>query len=137
MADKGKIMSQTFYERQSKLLVLYQEAVARKEMNENEAKIALRMIGFSETIAANRAREWAKLSDIFEPETERVKKRRLLQMASLERYTLQMRLGKKYYLRLKFKRNETSKDETVKKLIKKGYTEEIARGIVRDWEAEG
>jgi len=45
-------MSQTFYERQSKLLKLYQELFARKEMNDNEALIVLKMIGFSETLAA-------------------------------------------------------------------------------------
>ena len=100
MPDKGKIMSQTFYERQSKLLGFYQVSFTKGEMGVNEAVIALRMIGFSETIAPTRVREWAALSTTNEPETDRAKKQRLKQMASLEKYVLKMKLGKKYYLQL-------------------------------------
>jgi hypothetical protein len=134
--DKGKIMSQTFFERQSKLFDLYQVSFARGEMSADEAMISLRMIGFSDTIATIRVREWAAPSTTGDIETDRAKKQRLKQMASLEKYILQMRLGKKFYLRLKFKRNELSKDETVKKLTNKGYTVEIAKEMVNQWETE-
>jgi hypothetical protein len=136
MPDKGKIMSQVFYERQSKLLNLYKESFTRKEITVNEAVKALRMIGFSEMIAANRAREWAALIGSVVPETDKTRKQRLKQQASLEKYVLQMRLGKKYYIRLEYKRKELSKDETVKKLIQKGYKDEIAKELVNNWEAE-
>ena len=136
MPDKGKIMSQTNYERQSKLLNLYQELFTRKEMNDTEAIIALRMIGFSECIAANRVREWAVLNNAVKPETERARKQRLKERASLEKYVLQMLLGKKYYLRLKFLRKELTKDETIKKIIKSGCKEETAREMVNEWEGQ-
>jgi hypothetical protein len=136
MPDKGKIMSQTYYERQGKLLNLYKELFARNEMSDNETVIALRMIGFSESIATNRVREWAVLINTIEPETERAKKQRAKQRASLESYVLQMMLGKKYYLRLKFMRKEFSREETVKKLIKSGCKIEVATGLVNEWEME-
>ncbi|MDR0456226.1 MAG: hypothetical protein LBH20_06045 [Treponema sp.] len=136
MADKGKIMSQTYYERQSRLLNLYQESFTRKEMNANEAVIALRMIGFSGTIAANRVRDWEEHINTVLPETDKARKQRLKQQASLEKYVLQVRLGKKYYLRRKYKQNEISKEETVKKLVQKGYKQETAKALVAEWEAE-
>jgi len=136
MPDKGKIMSQAYYEKQSKLLNLYKESFVRKELNNNETVIALKMIGFSETIAAARVREWAALITAIEPETDRARKHRLKQQASLEKYVLQMLLGKKYYLRLKFLRKELTKDETVKKLIKSGCKEEAAREMVNEWEVQ-
>jgi hypothetical protein len=103
MLDKGKIMSQTYYEKQSKLLALFKESFIRKEMDAIEAVKALRTIGFGETIAANRVNEWAALNSTVSPETNRAKNQRLKQQASLEKYVLRMRLGKKYYLRLKAK----------------------------------
>jgi hypothetical protein len=136
MSDKGKIMSQTYYERQSRLFNLYQESFTRKEMNANAAVIALRMIGFSTTIAANRVRDWEEHIDTVLPETDKARKQRLKLQASLEKYVLQMRLGRKYYLRRKYKLNEISKEETVKKLIQKGYKEETAKVLVAEWEAE-
>ena len=134
MPDKGKIMSQVFYERQNKLLGYYQVSFTKGEMSVNEAVFALRMIGFSETIAPTRVREWAALFTTNEPETDRTKKQRIKQMASLEKYILQMKLGKKYYLRLKFNRKELTRDETIKKLIQGGQTEETAKEMVRFWE---
>ena len=97
MPDKGKVMSQTYYERQGKLLKLYQESFSRKEISVNEAVTALRMIGFSESVAARRVNEWAAKSKINEPETNKTRNHRLKQQASLEKYILRMRLGKKYY----------------------------------------
>jgi len=96
MPDKGKIMSQTYYERQSKLLNLYQELYHRKEMNDSESIKGLRLIGFSETIAVNRVREWAALSTTIEPYTDRVRKQKLKERTSLEKYVLKVQLGKKY-----------------------------------------
>ena len=136
MADKGKIMSQTLYERQSKLIKLYHEQFCRNELNEGEAVIALRMIGFSETIAAVRVREWAENTPNINPDTERAKKQRFKERSSLERYVLQMLLGKKYYLRLKYKRKELTKNETVEKLKKAGCKEEVARELVNEWELQ-
>ena len=136
MPDNGKIMSQTYYERQSKLLYLYQESFIRKDMDAKETVMALKMIGFSDGMAAIRVNEWATLTNTFEPETEKAKKNRLKQRTSLEKYILQTSLGTKYYLRFKYIRSELSKEETVKKLIQKGYSQEIARSLVNDWEAE-
>ena len=136
MPDKGKIMSQTYYERQGKLLRLYEESFARKEMNVTEAVAALRMIGFSETIAPMRVKEWAEKNITLKPETERAKKLRPKERASLEKYVLQMLLGKKYYLRLKYKRKELTKAETVAKLIKSGYSRELSEATVNEWEAQ-
>ena len=136
MANKGEIMSQAYHERQSKLLGLYKVSLIQGEMSANEAVIALKMIGFSETIAQTRVREWAALSADSGIETDKERKQRLKQIASLEKYVLQSRLGKKYYLRLKFMRNEIAKEEAVKKLIKMGYKEEIAVELINDWEAE-
>jgi Holliday junction resolvasome RuvABC DNA-binding subunit len=79
MPDKGRAMTQTYYEKQSKLLKLYQESFARKEMNVKETVTALRMIGFSEEIAANRVNEWAAQTNIVVLDTERAKKARLKQ----------------------------------------------------------
>ena len=136
MPDKGKIMSQTLYERQSRLINLYKELFIRKEINANEAIMALRMIGFSKTIAAIRVREWADGITTIEPLTEKEKKQNQKERASLEKYVLQMLLGKKYYLRLRFKRKELTKDETVIKLVKSGCKEEIARELVNEWESQ-
>ena len=136
MPDKGKIMSQTYCERQSKLLNLYQELYHRKEMNDSETIAALRMIGFSETIAANRVREWAENFLDIKLDTERAKKLRLKERASLERYVLQMQLGKKYFLRLKFKRRELTKNETVEKLKKVGCEDGVAIELVNEWETQ-
>jgi len=145
MPDKGKIMSQTFYERQSKLLNLYKELFVRKEMNDAEVVTALKMIGFSEKIAANRARDWTALNITVEPETERIKNRRIKERSSLEKYVQKMLLGRKYYLRLQFIQGELSKDEIVKKLMKliklnelerkeNISKEKIAREMVNEWE---
>jgi len=96
MPDKGKTMSQTYYERQSKLLNLYKESFIREGINADEVIVALRMIGFSNTIAVNRVNEWAALIGTAVPETDKEKKQRQKQQASLEKYIHKMRLGKRY-----------------------------------------
>jgi len=136
MPDKGNAMSQTYYEKQGKIIKLYQEAFGRNEMTAKEAVVALRMIGFSETMAARHVNEWAAQFGEQVPETEKEKKRRLKEKASLEKYLLRMKLGNKYYLRLKYRQNELSKEETVKKLIRSGCKEDVAKSLVDDWEAE-
>ena len=142
MPDKGKIMSQTYYERQTKLLKLYQASIARKEMNVNEAVTALRMIGFSKTIAAIRVSEWAAQFNSNEPETNKAIKHRLLQQASLEKYFLRMRLGKKHYseymqLRAKYKNKELSRDEAVTELMQSGgFSRKFSKCTVDKWEGE-
>ena len=136
MPDKGNAMSQTYYEKQGKIIKLYQESFGRKEMTVKEAVTALKMIGFSETMAARQVSEWTIQFIAQAPETEKDKKRRLREQTSLEKYMLRMKLGKKYYLRLKYRQGELSKEEAVKKLILSGYKEDIAKSIVDDWEAE-
>ena len=93
MPDKGKIMSQNYYDKQSKLIMLLQESLAIKEMDTNEAIKTLRILGFSEIIAAERVREWAAQVNTA-PETEKTKKTRLRQLASLENYMRRMRFGR-------------------------------------------
>lgn len=65
-------------------------------MTVNEAVTVLRILGFSETMVAKRANEWVVQSSIYVTETDKSKKQRLKQQASLEKYMLRMRLGKKY-----------------------------------------
>ena len=142
MPDKGKIMSQTYYERQSKLLNLYRESFARKEMNLIETVTALRMMGFSEAIAINRVNEWETQFDTHVFEIGKAKKASLKQQISLEKYVLRMRLGKKYYdeymlLRSKYMQKELSKEDVLKKLIQSGYSLELSKCILNKWEIEG
>ena len=141
MPDRGKVMSQTYYEKRSKLFKLYQEAFTRKEMNVADAVRALEMIGFGKTIAENRVNEWASEPDICIPETNKVKKNRLKQQVSLEKYMIRMKLGGKFYLRLKYKQKGLSKEETVEKLIQlslydKEKARKIAEYVVDGWEKE-
>ena len=96
MPDNNKVMTQIFYEKQSKLYELYKESFNRKEMNVQEVIAALRILGFSNTIASRRVNEWAAEPNSYAPETEKAKKRRFQQRNSLEKYILRMRLGKKY-----------------------------------------
>ena len=135
MPDKGKIISQTFYEKQNRLLDLYKDLIVGKKINENEAVKSLKMIGFSETIAASRVREWALITDA-DPITDRFEKQMLKERTSLEKYVLQMSLGKKNYIQLLFKEKKLTRDETVKKLIKAGCKEETAREMVNEWEIQ-
>jgi len=97
MPDKGRIMSQTYYERQSKLIELYKKCIIKKEMKANEAVMALRLIGFSESMASSRVCEWAAQSNTNITETSKTANQRLKQRVSLEKYMLRMGLGKKYY----------------------------------------
>jgi len=141
MADKGKIISQTYYEKQSQLIKLYKESFLRKEMDVNEAITSLRVIGFSEKMSANKVREWAILPDDKSPETERVKRQKLKQQVSLEKYMSRMRLDKKFYkeymeLRKRYKDKKMSKDETVSLLVHSGYGQKFADCTVNKWELE-
>jgi len=137
MPDKGKVMSQSFYEKQSRLYQLFQESFTRKEMNTTEAITALRIIGFSKSIAARRVNEWARQSNDYMPETETIKKRRLKKQASLEKYILYMKLGKKYYSNLesKHKDKEFSKDKVISILMQSRHSRELAESIVKNWES--
>ena len=142
MPDKGKIMSQAYYEKQSKLFKLYRESFARKEINRNEAVKALRLLGYSETIAAIRVNEWTEQFNTNEPETGRAKKLRLKQQTSLEKYMLSIWPGKEYYdLREKYtqmelSQKELSKNEIVEKLIHLGYSRKFSERTVNKWEME-
>ena len=129
-------MSQTYYEKQGKIIKLYQEAFGRNEMTVKEAVTALKMIGFSESMASRHVNEWSEKFSNLVPETEKEKKRRLRETGSLEKYLLRMKLGNKYYLRLQYRQNELSKEETVKKLIRSGCKEDVAKSLADDWEAE-
>jgi len=95
MPDKGEVMSQTYYEKQSKLLKVIQESFKREEMTVIETISSLRKMGFSESVAISRVNEWKIQRGNLEPETEKDKKRRLKEKASLENYVNRMRLGKR------------------------------------------
>jgi len=93
MLDKGKVMSQACYEKQSRLFKLIRESFEREEKDSKETISALRTLGFSETVAGIRVNEWkAQLGNNL-PETEKKRKRRLKEQASLEKYF--KKLGKK------------------------------------------
>ena len=141
MPDKGKAMSQVYYERQSKLIKLYQDFFDRKEMKVKEAVTALRMIGFSETMAARRVGEWSAQFSNPAPETERDKKRRIKEQASLEKYLLRMKLGKKKYeeyikLRSKYKQGELSRGKAEFALMQFGYSQKFSECTADKWLAE-
>ena len=138
MPVKGKIMSQAFYEKQSKLLKLNQESFKRNEINYKEAVTALKLHGFSDTVAAIRVNEWkAQLGDSI-TETEKEKKRRLKEQASLEMYLLRIRIGNKKYmeLRSKYKNKELSRENTVFELIHFGYSRKYSECTIDKWEKE-
>jgi len=135
MPDKGRIMSQTYYEKQSKLIKLYKECIIRKEMTVNEAVISLRLIGFSELMASSRVCEWAALSNTDGIETSNTLNQRLKQRVLLEKYMLRMRLGKKYYdkyakLQEKHKNKELSENEYMTELMQFGYSRKFAEYTV-------
>jgi len=146
MPDKGKIMSQTYYEKQSQLIKLYKESFLRKEMDVNEAIKSLRVIGFSEIVAANKVREWVVLPDENKPETARAVKQRFIRQVSLEKYVFNIifdkkcfnESNKKYFneqklLKSKYFRKELSKDDCVIQLIQSGYNKDFAEIIVEKW----
>ena len=137
MPEKGKIMSQAFYEKQSRLLDIYQDLFITKEMNEKDTVKSLKMLGFSETIAVNKIQKWAALNNAVVPVIDREKKQMLKEKASLEKYVFQMSLGKKYYIRLMFKEKKLTRAEAIKKLIKPGCNEETVRNMVSEWEEQG
>jgi len=139
MPDKRKIMSQTYYERQNKLIELYKECIIKKEMNVNETVMALRLIGFSESMASSRVREWAAQSNTDEIETNKTATQRLKQKISLEKYILRMGLGKKYYdkyvkLQEKYKNKELSENEYMTELMQFGYSRKFAEYTIGKYE---
>jgi len=139
MPDKGKIMSQAYYERQSKLIELYKECIIKKEMNVNEAIISLRLIGFSKAMAASRVHEWAAQSNTDNTETSKTAKQKLKQRAALEKYMLRMSLGKKYYdeyvkLQKKYRDKKLSRNDCMTELIQLGYSGKFAEYTVSKWE---
>jgi len=137
MPDKGKIMSQAFYEKQSKLLKLFRESFEREEMNADETISALKTLGFSKTVAAIRVNEWKTQLGSKLLEAEKDRKRRLKDQASLEKYLLRNRLGKKYKeLHSKYSQEELSKKETVKEFIQYGYSRKFSECLVDKWEME-
>ncbi|MCL2273270.1 MAG: hypothetical protein FWC19_10760 [Treponema sp.] len=135
MPDKGRIMSQTYYERQSKLIELYKECIIKKEMKASEAVMALKLIGFSESMALSRVRDWASQSNTNITETSNITNQRLKKKISLEKYMLRMELGKKYYdeymkLLEKYKNKEISKNEYRNELMQFGYSKKFAEYII-------
>jgi len=141
MPDKGNIMSQTFYERQSKMLKLIQEAFIREEMNVKETVAALRMIGFSQIVATNRVNEWKAHGKTYEQETEKEKKRRQKEQISLEMYLLRTRIGQKKYkeymaIRSKYKNKGLSRNDTVIDLMEFGYSRKFSDCTIDKWEME-
>jgi len=137
MPEKGKIMSQAFYEKQSRLLNIYQDLFVTKEMDEKDTAKCLKMLGFSDSIIVNKIQKWAILNNKAAPVTDREKKQMLKERVSLEMYVLQMSLGKKNYIRLMFKENKLTRAEAIKKLIKPGCNEETVRNMVSEWEEQG
>jgi len=137
MPDKGKIMSQAFYEKQRRLLDIYQDLFITKEMDEKDTAKSLKMIGFSETIAVNKIQKWAATNNDVVTVNDKERKQMLKERSSLEKYVLQMSLGKKNYIRLMFKENKLTRAETIKKLIKPGCNEEAVRNMVSEWEEQG
>ena len=95
MPEKGKIMSQAFYEKQRRLFDIYQDLFVTKEMDEKNTVKSLKMIGFSETVAVNKIQKWMALNNAVVPVADREKKQILKEKVSLEKYVLQMSLGKK------------------------------------------
>ena len=138
MPDRGNVMSQAYYEKQTKLYQLYHESFGRKEINTMEAIAALRVLGFSDSIAIRRVNEWEGQSISYASETGKAKNRRLKQQASLERYVLYMRLGKKYYIHLKseYRDKKLSKEKIVSILMQSKHSRELSESIVEKWDKE-
>jgi len=138
MPDKGKVMSQAYYEKQNRLYQLYQESFARKEMNVTEAKAALRIIGFSDSIVIKIVNEWTTQCGWYKPETDKAKNRRLKQQTSLEKYILYIRLGKKFYaaLKSKYENKEISRAEVLLKLKDSKHSRILSESIIETWEAK-
>jgi len=149
MPDKGRIISQTFYEKQSKLIKLYKESFLRKEMDVNEAITSLRVIGFSEKMADNKVREWVVLPNENKFETERAVKQRFKQQDSLEKYVFNIIFDKKCFnendkkyfnehklLKSKYLKNELSKDDCANQLMHSGYRQEYVKCIISRWDKE-
>jgi len=132
MVDKGRVMSQACYEKQTRLYKLIQESFERKETNEEEAIIALRTLGFSETVAAIRLNDWRARLSAKVPETEKERNRRLKDQTSLEKYFLRIEYMK---IRSSFKQGKLSREDAVIKLIQFGYSCEFSESSVNKWES--
>ena len=136
MPEKGKTMSQTFYDKQNRLLVIYQKLFTGKEMDEKDTVKSLKMIGFSEIIAVNKIRNWAEDENVSVLTGKEINKM-LKERTSLEKYVLQMSLGRKNYIRFMFRENKLTRDEALKMLISTGCKEEAARDMISEWEERG
>ena len=138
MPDKGKVMSQAFYEKQSKLYELIRESFGRKETDVAETITVLKVLGFGNSMAGRRVNEWAMQHINYASETAAAKNRRLKQRDSLEKYVLCMRLGRKYYMHLKskFKDKELSRDEVMSKLMQAKHSKKLSESIMEKWKNE-
>ena len=101
--------------------------------------MALRMIGFSESMALSRVHEWAAQGSTNETETSKSKNQRLKQRVSLEKYLLRMSLGKKNYdeyvkLQTKYKNKILSNNEIITELMQLGYSRNFAEYTFGKWE---
>ena len=101
--------------------------------------MALRMIGFSESMALSRVCEWAAQGSTNETETSKSKNQRLKRRASLEKYLLRMSLGKKNYdeyvkLQVKYKNKILSNNEIITELMQLGYSRKFAEFTLGKWE---
>ena len=139
MPDKGKTMSQTYYERQSKLIKLYQDSFVRKDLAVKDTITGLRLVGFSETMAARRVSEWSIQINNQVSETEKNKKRRIKEQATLEKYIFRMKLGKKKYEEYlkalsKFKEKNLTCKEFVLELMQLGHSRKFSEYIAEKWE---
>jgi hypothetical protein len=84
MPDKGHIKSQREYEEEVKMFELYKVAFLREELSYSEAVLALKMIGFSKTVAPQRLNKWKAEDRPMLPESESAKKKRRKEQNSLE-----------------------------------------------------
>ncbi|MDR0443711.1 MAG: hypothetical protein LBH44_09915 [Treponema sp.] len=93
--DKGKIKSQCFVDRESRLIQLYREAFGRQELNSKETVTALRQVGFSEIMAVSKASGWAEENRSYAPEAATIAKKRKKEQQALEAWYLKKRFAKK------------------------------------------
>ena len=85
MPDKGKVMTQVYYDKQNRLYELTKESFIRKAMSATEAIAVLRILGFSNSIANVRVNEWTVQPNSYTSETITEKNRRQKQQVSLEK----------------------------------------------------
>ena len=132
MVDKGRVMSQACYEKQTRLYKLIQESFERKETNEEEAIIALKKLGFSDTVGGIRVNDWKAQLVTIMAESEKERNRRLKEQASLEKYFLRIEYMK---IRFNFKQMKLPREDAVAQLIQFGYSCEFSESSVNKWES--